>query len=1029
MNPFISTCLGWLVRASWQTSILTVIVLAVQWVFQKKLGARWRHALWFLVLARLALPCLPTSPISVFNCAPQSLAMLLEPHLEGKPVLEERFRQRDADGGDRDGRAPRDIAHDLSYPRLEKVAATPPPKVMAPQTFPEIAPLASPAVVESSKIQHKPSPVASVPAAKGRWYRKENAPNLCALLWLAGLLFFMGRIIGQNIMFRRRLGTPRALTGPPTLALFGECKTYLGVKARIGLAETNVIKSPAIYGLLRLTILLPEGMAGQFSAGEMRHIFLHELAHVKRRDMSFLWLETACRILHWFNPVLWFGFRRMAADRELACDELVLSHAGERESGPYGQTILKVLELYARPAAAPGLMGILEDRAQMRRRILAIAGFKRPSRMSAPAAVLLLAVALATLTDAQTTNLSIGLAGNQVVLVWPAKATNYVLQSSTNFLPAAWSNVTNAPVILNGKYTITTAISGQEQFYSLGEVATPAGMALIPAGSFTMGDSLDGESDALPTVTVNVSAFYMDTNEVSYSQWQSVYDWATNAGYNFDDPGAGKASNHPVQTVSWYDVVKWSNARSQQAGLTPVYYTNAAMTAVYTSGDVDAVYANWEASGYRLPTEAEWEKAARGGLSGQRFPWGDTISESQANYLGDTKDYSYDLGPNGYNAAFDTGTTPYTSPVGSFAPNGYGLCDMAGNVHEWCWDWYAAPYAGGSDPRGPATSTSDRRVLRGGSWYFNAYVARTALRDGYSPGYVGYGFGFRCVRRPYVSNQVFTSSGMALIPAGAFTMGDTLDEESDAIPTVTVNVSGFYMDTNLISYSQWQPVYNYATNAGYVFDFPGAGKAANEPVYFVDWYDAVRWSNARSQEAGLTPVYYADAGLTQVYKTGDLTPYVNWTASGYRLPTEAEWEKAARGGLSGLRFPWGDTISESQANYYGDTNDYSYDLGPNGYNAAFTNGPQPFTSPVGYFAPNGYGLYDMAGNVIEWCWDWYGTPYAGGSEPRGPASGSGRVIRGGDWDYGVQDPRCAFRDNYRPGFSQNYIGFRCVRGL
>ena len=79
----------------------------------------------------------------------------------------------------------------------------------------------------------------------------------------------------------------------------------------------------------------------------------------------------------------------------------------------------------------------------------------------------------------------------------------------------------------------------------------------------------------------------------------------------------------------------------------------------------------------------------------------------------------------------------------------------------------------------------------------------------------------------------------------------------------------------------------------------------------------VKWSNARSQQAGLTPVYYTDAGLTQVYTNGEMctTVYVNWAANGYRLPTEAEWEKAARGGLSGQRFPWGNTISESQANY------------------------------------------------------------------------------------------------------------------
>jgi formylglycine-generating enzyme required for sulfatase activity len=346
---------------------------------------------------------------------------------------------------------------------------------------------------------------------------------------------------------------------------------------------------------------------------------------------------------------------------------------------------------------------------------------------------------------AQVTNLGIAAAGNQTVLFWPTGLTNYVLQSTTNLTSPNWIAVSNT-VPLNAVAVTNTSPT---KFFRLYPNPTPPGMALVPAGSFTMGDNLDGESDATPTLSVMVSAFYMDTNLVSYNQWQLVYNSATNSSYGFAHAGLGKAANNPVQTVDWYDCVKWCNARSQQAGLIPVYYTDAGLTQIYTNGEV-TTYANWTANGYRLPTEAEWEKAARGGLSGQRFPWGNTISESQANYYGNTAT-NYDLGPNGYNAIGSLGgTSPATSPVGSFAPNGYGLYDMAGNVGEWCWDWYGT-YLGGTDPRGLTSGTY--RASRGGWWgetIYCAYAVRCAARGDAGaqvpPTVTAWGLGFRCVR-------------------------------------------------------------------------------------------------------------------------------------------------------------------------------------------------------------------------------------------------------------------------------------------
>ncbi len=265
---------------------------------------------------------------------------------------------------------------------------------------------------------------------------------------------------------------------------------------------------------------------------------------------------------------------------------------------------------------------------------------------------------------------------------------------------------------------------------------------------------------------------------------------------------------------------------------------------------------------------------------------------------------------------------------------------------------------------------------------------------------------------------------MVLVEGDTFTMGCTSEQTncySDEKPTHQVTVDGFLMGKYEVTQELWQSVMG---------SNPSSFKGSNRPVENISWFYAVEFCNKLSEKEGLTPAYKIDKtredpnNTSKSYNLKWLVTY-DFNANGYRLPTESEWEYAARGGSKSKGYTY------SGSNTIGDVAWYDNNYGKKGksleeklkwYNS------RGKTNAVGTKSPNQLGIYDMSGNVWEWCWDWYGD-YSSSTQtdPTGPNSGSNRVLRGGSWSDDAKACRVAPRLNFLPGLMDNTFGFRLVR--
>ncbi|PEX40066.1 transcriptional regulator [Bacillus cereus] len=366
MSVYLPHFFDWLIETSIMASILVGLILCIKILFRNKLTPRWQYMLWIILIIRLVLPWSPDSSYSIYS------------------VLT--YKNDDAFTSSRNP-----VAIFLSKERMQELKGIDDTKVLSKE---DNYTLSSKQTDQANKTKTQ----------NNEKQDDETVPfyTICIYIWLTGVILLSFATFIMNRRLLLYIKKQPVITDEKIVQIFERCKQSMSVQREIPLLVSGKVSSPTVFGFFRPKLLLSTVHMKILDEQQLRYIFHHELAHIKRRDVGVNWLMHGLLILNWFNPILWFAYSCMREDQELACDALALTCIDSEEQIAYGHTIISLLEHYSSYYQVPSVANFSKNKRMLKRRILMIKKFQKKSyRWSALGAVAIIAVSSVSLLNAR----------------------------------------------------------------------------------------------------------------------------------------------------------------------------------------------------------------------------------------------------------------------------------------------------------------------------------------------------------------------------------------------------------------------------------------------------------------------------------------------------------------------------------------------------------------------------------------------------------------------------------------------------